>query len=253
MKSPLKGKKILLTRPKEQNKEWADKLGLLGAVPVIFPLIEISAAQDSAEMQEVLTQIYQYDWIVFTSINAARHSLEILNKILLMSHKIYIAAIGSKTAAYLEDHGLEVDFMPLIFTSANLADEIDDIKNKKILLPRTNIADDNFAAELRQKGATVKEITVYNTHIINDKHDSLQQIVNEGLDVITFASPSAVEAFCEMKIDKKEARIACIGPVTGEKAKILGLKVDIVAEKFTTEGLTEAMLNYFENVEFLTQ
>lgn len=252
MKSPLEGKKILLTRPVEQNKEWADKLESLGALPVLFPLIEITAAPDSSEMEDVLSSIYQYDWIVFTSINAARHSLEIINKILLMSHKIYIAAIGSKTAAYLESHGLEVDFMPLIFTSANLVDEIEDIKSKKILLPRTNIADDNFAAELRQKGATVKEITVYNTHIINDKHDELQKIVDEGLDVITFASPSAAEAFCEMKIDKKDSKIACIGPVTAEKAKTMGLNVDITAKAFTTEGLTEAMQDYFENVEFLT-
>jgi len=253
MKSPLKGKKILLTRPKDQNKEWAERLESLGAIPVLFPLIEITAAQDSSEIEEVLSQIYQYDWIVFTSINAARHSLEILNKILLMSHKIYIAAIGSKTAAYLEDHGLEVDFMPLIFTSANLADEIDDIQNKKILLPRTNIADDNFTAELRQRGATVKEITVYNTHIVNDKHDELQKIVDEGLDVITFASPSAVEAFYEMGIDKKNDKIACIGPVTADKATKLGLGVDIIADKYTTEGLTEAMLDYFENIKFLTQ
>ena len=252
MKSPLKGKKILLTRPKEQNKEWADKLESLGALPVLFPLIEITAAQDSNEMQEILSSIYQYDWIVFTSINAARHSLEIINKILLMSHKIYIAAIGSKTAAYLEDHGLEVDFMPLIFTSANLADEIDDIKSKKILLPRTNIADDNLADELRQKGAIVKGITVYNTHIVSDKHDILQQIINDGLDVITFASPSAVEAFYEMGIDKKNDKIACIGPVTAEKATKLGLGVDIVAEKYTTEGLTKAILDYFENKAYLT-
>jgi len=188
MKSPIEGKKILLTRPKDQNSEWADRLELLGAVPVIFPLIEISASQDSYEMEEVLAQIYQYDWIIFTSINSARYSLEIINKVLLMSHKIYIAAIGSKTAAYLEDHGLEVDFMPLIFTSANLSEEIDDIKSKKILLPRTNIADGNLADELRQRGATVKEITVYNTHIVNDKHDSLQQIADAGLDVITFAT-----------------------------------------------------------------
>ena len=253
MKSPLKGKKILLTRPKDQNREWAERLESLGATPVLFPLIEITATQDSTEMQEVLSSIYQYDWIVFTSINAARHSLDILNKILLMSHKIFIAAIGSKTAAYLEGHGLEVDFMPLIFTSANLAEEIDDIQHKKILLPRTNIADDNFATELRQRGATVKEITVYNTHIINDKHDELQRMVNEGIDVITFASPSAVEAFYEMGIDKKNSKIACIGPVTAEKANGLGLKVDIVAEKYTTEGLTESMQDYFENVKFLAQ
>src|SRR5580700_6099742 len=164
MKSPIEGKKILLTRPKDQNREWADRLEDFGAIPVLFPLIEITEAQDSNEMQEVLSQICQYNWIIFTSINAAKHSLEIINKILLMSHKIYIAAIGSKTAAYLEDHGLEVDFMPLIFTSANLSEEIIDIKSKKILLPRTNIADDDLANQLRQKGATVKEITVYNTH-----------------------------------------------------------------------------------------
>ncbi len=253
MKSPLEGKKILLTRPKDQNPEWADRLELIGAIPVIFPLIEISAPEGSTEMEEVLAQMYQYDWVVFTSINAARYSLEITNRILLMSHKVYIAAIGSKTAAYLEGHGLEVDFMPLIFTSANLSEEIDDIRNKKILLPRTNIADDDLANELRQKGATIKEITVYNTHIVNDKHDSLQQVADEGLDVITFASPSAIEAFCDMKIDKKKAKIACIGPVTAGKALQLGLKVDIVAEKYTTEGLTEAMIDYFENIEFLTQ
>ncbi len=247
MKSPLKAKRILLTRPKDQNKEWADSLELLGAVPVLFPLIEINPVQDSNEIQEVLSHINQFDWIIFTSINAAKHSLEMINKVLRIPHKIYVAAIGSKTTAYLEHHGLEVDFMPAIYTSAYLAEVINDIKNKTILLPRTNIADDELAAQLTKKGAIVKEVIVYNTHIINDKHDILQQMINEGLDVITFASPSAVEAFCEMGIDQKKAKIACIGPVTVEKATSFGLKVDIVAEKYTTEGLTEAMKDYYEN------
>jgi len=247
MKSPLKGKRILLTRPKDQNREWAETLEELGAVTVPFPLIEITPVQDSTEMQAVLSQLDQYNWIIFTSVNAARHSLEIINKVLRIPHKIYIASIGSKTTAYLEHHGLEVDFMPAIYTSAYLAEVINNIRNKTILLPRTNIADDELAAQLTKKGAIVKEIIVYNTHIINDKRDILQQTVNEGLDVITFASPSAVEAFYKMDIDQKKAKIACIGPVTVEKATGFGLKVDIVAEKYTTEGLTEAMVNYFEN------
>ncbi len=247
MKSAIEGKKILLTRSENQNAEWAQRFKNLGAIPVFFPLIQITPNDDLQEMHDIASMINQFDWIIFNSINAARYSLEIVNKVLLSSHKIQIAAIGSKTAAYLESHGLEVDFMPPIFTSASLGEEIGDVKNRKILIPRTNIADDDLSEQLRKRGAIVTELTVYHTAKVTGLHQELQKILNEGIDVITFASSSATESFFDLQVDKKNAKIAVIGPITAERCASMGLKPDIIAEIYTTEGLTQAVLNHFEN------
>ncbi len=247
MKSSIEGKKILLTRPQNLNKEWAERFEAIGAITVIFPLIEITAIEDLTEIHDTAARINQFDWIIFNSINSARYSLEIINKVLLSSHKIQIAAIGSKTAAYLENHGLEVDFMPRVFTSAYMGEELGDVKNRKILIPRTNIADDDLTEQLKKRGATVTELTVYNTAKVSGVHDELQKILDKGIDVVTFASSSAAESFCDLKVDKKNAKVAVIGPVTAERCIKMGLKPDIIAESYTTEGLTQAILNYFEN------
>ena len=246
MKSSIEGKKILLTRPKDQNAEWADKLKTLGAIPFVFPLIEIQPVNESIEIQEIISHLYQYDWIIFASVNAAKYASEIIDSILLSPHRIFIAAIGSKTAAYLESRGLVVDFMPSSFTSSNLSEEIEDIEHKHILIPRTNIADDDLSERLKKRGAVVKEITVYNTHKITEKREELQKMIDEGMDVVTFASSSAAESFSEMKIDKKDTKIAVIGPVTAERCIEMGIKPDIVAENYTIDGLTHAMLSYFD-------
>jgi len=245
MKTVLEGKRILLTRPKNQYSEWAGKLTFLGALPVSLPLIEIIPVSQSDTINNTLLNLNKYAWIIFTSENAARYFINILrdNKKKVIGSKI--AAIGSKTAAFLEQNGFEVDFIPGIYTAVELAESIPNIAERSVLLPRTDIADDELFSLLSRRGAIVDEVIVYTTRKITKVKEELQQLINEGLDVVTFASPSVVEAFCEMVIDRKNVKIACIGPVTAAKVKEYGLLPDIIAGTFTADGLTQAIIEYY--------
>jgi uroporphyrinogen III methyltransferase/synthase len=247
MKTVLEGKKILITRPKDQYEDWATKLSALGAKPLSFPLIEIEPLANSEEIKNTLGKIDNYQWVIFTSVNAAKYFINILQANNIGAPAWRIAAIGSKTAAYLEQNNFPVDFIPDIFTAAQLAESMPDIKGKKILLPRTDLADDELLTGLQKRGAPVDEVTVYRTRKITGRKNELQNLVDTGLDVVTFASPSVVEAFYEMGVDKKNVSIACIGPVTAHKAAEKGLKADIVASIFTADGLTIAMMEYYKS------
>jgi len=256
MKTVLEGKRILLTRPKNQYEEWAAKLSSLGALPISFPLIEIKPVSVSDQIQKTLTKLEQYDWIIFTSYNAAKYFIELSGASGKNPVKSKIAAIGSKTAGFLEQNGYNVDFIPGIYTAAELADSLPGIEGKLILLPRTDIADDELLSGLTNRGGVVDEVIVYTTQKITNRKDELQELINKGLDVVTFASPSVVEAFSEMGIEKNNAYIACIGPVTAEKAMEKGIKPDIIAETYTADGLTNAIIKFFEkniNLEILNK
>jgi len=245
IKPSLLGKRILITRPAGQYADWAFWLARAGADPILFPLIEISPIHDIEQELVIAEKLNKYTWVIFTSANAARYFSGTLAGRELKKSKIRVAAVGSKTAEFLKGLGLEVDFIPGAFTSVHLAENIPDIKGNSILVPRTNIAEDDLKERLIHRGALVDETIVYETKKVAGKQEALQKIVNEGLDVITFASPSAVEAFCEMNIDRGHAKIACIGPVTADKAVLLGLTPDIVAKEHTTEGLTLGIEKYY--------
>jgi uroporphyrinogen-III synthase len=249
MSRDLEGKKILITRPEDQYQEWAAHLSAAGAVPVAFPLIKIKPVTRSREIQRVQQNIMDYDWVILTSTNAAKYFFVMLDADTFKIFRASIAAVGSKTAFYIAKQGIKVDFIPDVFTGASLARSIPDIAWKKVLLPRTNVADNELSEILRQRGAYVDEVVVYKTEKVSAGRKHLQELINEGTDVITFASPSAVEAYKEMLVDKKDALLACIGPVTAEKAIELGMTPDIVATTYTAEGLTDAMRDYYNKMK----
>jgi len=241
----LEKKRILLTRPQEQNIEWSEKLKKLQAKPISFPLIEIKPIFHSPEINLALQNLGTYQWIIFSSANATAcfHEILLINGIRKL--KMSIAALGTKTAEFLHSKAYAINFVPAKFTSAKLAETIPDIKGKRILVPRTDIADDALYLGLTARGAIVDEIVVYETKKVTGKQKELQDIVDRGVDVITFASPSAVEVYFEMGINGHAAAFACIGPTTAKRLIELGKTADIVAETYTTEGITEAMEIYF--------
>jgi uroporphyrinogen III methyltransferase/synthase len=256
-KAVLVGKKILLTRPREQSEDWAARLRQLGAQPIIFPLIEISPTEDSSPINEAVGNLNQVDILVFTSVNGVKYFQEALKK-----HKgstqlpttILIAAIGKKTAESINNIGWAVSYMPEEYTATALGASIENVRDKNILIPTTPAASDELVSILRDRGATVEEVFVYQTRKLQQGRNELLKLINEGLNVITFASPSAVEGFVEMAGQHTgNALIACIGPVTAARAEEEGLSIDIIPEKYTAEGLTEALIKYYENERSSTQ
>ena len=165
---------------------------------------------------------------------------------------VQIAAIGPATKRRLLAYNINADFMPTAFVAESAVAELNALgmDGKRVLLPQAEIARDVMPAGLAERGASVDAITVYRTVTPPDTAKRLQDIISGGIDIATFTSSSTVINLVDLlggNTDAlKDATIACIGPITAERAADLGLKVDIVAAEHTIAGLIEAVESHFE-------
>jgi uroporphyrinogen-III synthase len=155
-----------------------------------------------------------------------------------------IGVVGAKTAEEAKKYKLPVHFMPAQFTTDNLAREIPDIKGKKILLPRSTIANPALTKQLEAKGAFVTNIPMYETTYSTGQNKAFEKLVqNKQIICITFTSPSTVDGFMHSlqneQIEEKvlSLSILSIGPVTTKAAKQYGFKKIYAAESYTIEGM----------------
>jgi uroporphyrinogen-III synthase len=238
----LLGQHILITRPKEQAQKWANELLKLGTEVTIFPLVEIKYI-DTDEVRDICKKVNEYDWLIFTSANG----VEGFTRLIQSAHQeinpsINIAAVGPITAQKLLESGLNVKEMPEDFTGKNMAVSLGNLKGEKILFPTTPSATQDTIKTLVEQGAEVKTVFVYKTIKRTEGREELQEILNNDIFIITFTSPSAVEAFVDMNVAfDPVSLIAVIGPSVEKRAEELGLRVDIVAKEHTIEGLTKAI------------
>ena len=156
-----------------------------------------------------------------------------------------IAAIGRGTADRLAQRGIRASILPESSAAAALAAALGDVGGARVLFPRSQRGLDILPAELVRRGATVTELVVYDTVTAELDQTGLAEL-RRGVDVVTVASPSALEGFLELLGDEardilSRARLACIGPTTAAAAERLGLRVDVVAAKQTATGLVAAL------------
>lgn len=248
----LQGKRILVTRAKEQASVLSERLRALGAEPIELPTITIAPLEDFQLLDRAIKLLVdaQYDWIIFTSANGVRFFLERLQ---VLGHDaqrlsaMKLAAIGPATAEALKKRGLKVHYMPTRYLAEEIAAGIGDVQGKSILLPRADIAPRQLAEALRAKGALVDEVVAYRTLPADAQAARPKKLLNE-IDVITFTSASTVRHFAQL-LDGPDlvralskVKVACIGPITAKAAEELGLKVDILAEEHTIDGLVKAIV-----------
>jgi uroporphyrinogen III methyltransferase/synthase len=256
---PLSGRRIVVTRAREQASELARELEALGATVVCAPAIRIEALRDLEPLRRALAHLAEYRWVVFTSPNTVRVVFE---RLAAWGHvpgdftRTRVAAIGPATAEALARHGVTAHLVPAQYVAeavvAALAAE-GDLAKARILLPRAESARDVLPDGLRARGAHVDVIPVYRT--IPDLEDGagLAQDILEGrVDVVTLTSSSTVHAFVRA-VGREAARsdryrAAVIGPVTATTAREYGLPVAIEASEFTAGGLVNAMVRYYEQV-----
>ncbi len=250
--SALSGKRILITRPRAQASALVDRLSSLGAVPVVFPTIVISEPEDLAQLDQAINSLSSYAWVIFTSTNGVVYFWQRL-KALRKDHRVFkgvrVAAIGPATTAALRQRWIQPDFVPDEFVADAIPSGLGDVRGRRILLPRADIARPALVNELEKLGALPDEIAVYQTLPANPSPEELAEL-EHGIDVATFTSSSTVYNFVHILGDGaasllKGAVIACIGPITAETAHSLGLAVDVVATKYTADGLVDALLEYF--------
>jgi uroporphyrinogen III methyltransferase/synthase len=245
--------RILVTRPESEASSLSEKLQALGATAVEVPTIAIKPPDNTNELDIAVKGIGEYDWVVFTSVNGVRFFHErakMLNVQFDGLNRVKVAAIGPATSRELERLGKKPSYVPEEYLSDEIARGLGDVKGKRILLPRADIASKRLPSLLRQQGALVDEVVAYRTVIPDELNsDRLRAILDRGVDLITFTSPSTVRNFAhaigpsEFERLLKSVKVACIGPVTVEAAKELGVRVDIVALNHTIDGLVEAIEN----------
>jgi uroporphyrinogen III methyltransferase/synthase len=253
---PLSGKRILVTRARHQASALSQLLSEYGAQPIELPAIEIQGIFDNRELDSAISNLVQYQWIIFTSVNGVEPFF-----VRLHSHKldtralkgIRIGAIGPATAQALAQKGITPDYCPAIFTSEGIVAgfKSTNLAGQRFLLPRADIADKELTKGLTQLGAEVHEVVAYKTvPAVSTIARAKNMLLTGQIDVITFTSSSTVSnlvaAFGNKEVSFNGVTVACIGPKTADTATKAGLKVEILPGKQTIEGLVEAIEQYFQ-------
>ncbi|HEY93211.1 MAG TPA: uroporphyrinogen-III C-methyltransferase [Dehalococcoidia bacterium] len=252
---PLFGKRILVTRAQHQANALNQLLSERGARPVELPVIDIQATANTKELDRAISNLEQYDWIVFTSVNGVSSFFQRLYELKLDARALKglkIGVIGPATAKALEIRGIIPDYLPQVYTSQGFLAGLSrqDITGQQFLLPRADIADKELAEAISQLGAEVYEVVVYRTVPVATAIPQVKEmLLSREIDVITFTSSSTVSnlvaLFNKEELAANNAKIACIGPKTADTAARVGLKVDIVASENTIPGLVTAIEKYF--------
>ncbi|HMK83332.1 MAG TPA: uroporphyrinogen-III synthase [Candidatus Bathyarchaeia archaeon] len=256
---PLLGKRIVVTRAARQAAILSKKLQDLGATTLEIPTIEIKPPSSTDPIDHAIRNLGNYDWIIFTSVHGVEwfmSRMAILKADLAVLDSVRVAAIGSATSATLERFGRSPDYVPDEFLSERIVRGLGDLQGKKILLPRADIASKKLPLLLRDRGATVVEVTAYRTASPDELNsEKLRMAFRAGrVDIVTFTSPSTlcnfVQAFGDVDVGKylNNVRVACIGPVTFEAAKQAGIDVNVVANPHTIDALVEAIVDDIRNL-----
>jgi uroporphyrinogen III methyltransferase / synthase len=245
---PLFGRRVVVTRSREQASELSDRLRALGADPVEVPTIRITDPDDGgAALRRAVDRIGSYDWVVLTSPNGARRLLDGLRDARDLGG-VKLAAIGPGTADALRRGNLVADLVPERFVAEALLDEFPRPPGSggRVLLARAAVARDVLPEGLRSMGWEVDVVDAYRTVAVDitaDQRDALARA-----DVVTFTSSSTVERFVAAAgTESVPPVVACIGPVTAGTARDHGLHVDVVAEVHTIAGLVAGLVGFFDD------
>lgn len=249
----LTGRTVVVTRPEAQSVELVGRLRSLGAWPLIAPAIRILPPDDAALDQAVDGLLHgRFRWLVLTSANGVRALFERLAERGLRSPSELtapIAAIGPGTRAALAGVGAEPALVPERYTTEALGEAMPR-GSGEVLLARADIAEPGLEDALRAKGWTPVRVDAYRTEPVGGLPAELTDALDAGtVDAVTFTSASIVRGFLQAlgpdgsDLFAKPARplVVCIGPVTSDAAKQVGLPVDAVAEPHTIDGLVEAL------------
>ncbi|NOG56810.1 MAG: uroporphyrinogen-III synthase [Bacteroidetes bacterium] len=246
----LKGKSVLITRAAHQSKDLVKLVEKHGGIAIAMPLIELVELEDKSEIYSAFEQLEHIDWLVFTSENTVDYFFKYAAE---KGVKFYfypnlkIATVGEKTKLKLEQMGYRTNFVPIQYTAAVLAENMDEeISGKKILIPRSDIASNEYLTVFESRGAKVFPLTVYKNKAIEYSLEKVEEILNQSIDYLTFTSGSTVRSFHTCVQHKAmnfiDSKTYCIGPSTAKVASELGFIIDGIAEPHTVDALFELII-----------
>jgi uroporphyrinogen III methyltransferase/synthase len=250
---PLHGRRVLITRARHQVDPLRRELVDLGASVVEIPTIEVQPMPLDDRVLKAISHLEVTALVIFASANAVHIFFQMLlasGKDARALHRSKLCAIGQETSESLEGHGLRPELITAEYTAEGLAKALEgwEMDGMHVLVPRAEVARDALPSLLANRGAEVEILPVYRAICPAGAGDALLRLFNhEGVDVITFTSSSTVSNFVRAFPEDRlpavlgDAEIACMGPVTADVARKLGLNVSIVAREYTTHGLVQAI------------
>lgn len=258
---PLFGRRVLVTRAREQAAELVDRLVALGAEAIEAPVIRIAPPEDRGPLLQAAAAPDAFDWIIFTSVNAVDAFMKALldgDRDVRMLKGPRLCTVGPGTADKLAHYGIKVDLVPDEHRAEGIVQAIANtgpLDGLRVLLPRADIGREVIADELRRAGAVVTDVVAYRTvaeETLRDNDPDVYGLLLEGrLDVVTFASASAVRSFAriygpEQAADLlKHTVVAVIGPSTAEAARQLAIPITIQPQTYTIAALVDAIVAYY--------
>lgn len=257
--APLAGKRVVVTRQRAQAEDFVSALELLGAAVLLLPTIDFRDAEDPGPLDRAVSELDKFDWVIFTSRNAVRFvasrfkplclSPERVNRLMLTPK---VAVIGPATSEEAWSVGFIPQFEAEDSSGEALAWELaEQVREKSVLLPRSDHADSRLPDALRNAGAMVTEVVAYRNVASPLDAIVLDTIRDGAVDVITFFSPSAYERLADeigveaLRRQSSKILLASIGPTTSRAILEDGLLVTIEAPTASAAALAEAVTDYF--------
>ena len=259
---PLAGRTVVITRALAQSDEFVTRLEQFGARVIACPTIEIDEPESYDRLDEAISHLYGYDWLVFTSVNGVDY---FLRRFTTSGHEVSeiddlkVCAIGDATAERLRDAKLHVDVIPHEFKAEGVFEALtrfvgglEALTGLNFLIPRAAVARDFLPKALEEAGARVDVVAAYRT-VLPDRLDSgrISAMLAGGTDCIAFTSSSTVRNLAQL-FDTQDlsvvltgVAVACIGDVTAQTAAEHGLHTDIQPQQFTIPALARAIAEYF--------
>jgi len=255
MKQPLTGRRIAITRAREQASELSEKLQALGAETIELPLIKISQEISKQNLADTMIELGNYDWMVFTSSNGVRHFFDQFWKLfddIRALGLIRFAAIGDATAREIEALHLKVECQPAVATAAELADaliETGSLDHAKVLVVTGNLNRDELVTKLEAALAIVDQLQVYKTEQTDLSDDPVAADFRaQGADAVLFTSSSTVDSFADqakalqLEPGAKIPLGGSMGPVTSATMTARGMPIAFEAKKPTFDLFVSALV-----------
>ncbi len=258
---PLFGRRIVVTRSKEQSKALVDALEALGAETIEAPTFRIAPPEDPEAVERAAASVDSYTWVIFESANAVTRFLS------AQSHGprdvrafggVGLCAMGLSSAEELLKYGLKADVVMAESGNESLGDRLAErgpLEGQRVLVVRPDHVRDAVGEDLRRRGATVTDLVAYRTSSATPDSPEVQALyrlmLDGGIDAVTFSSPTAVRRLTDLLGTEQAADllnttvVAAIGPVTAAAAHEVGIHTAIVADTFTIDGLVDALVKHF--------
>jgi uroporphyrinogen III methyltransferase/synthase len=251
---PLAGRTVLITRARSQASSLSEQLETLGARVLAVPTIEFADPPDWAPLDRAIEELPSFDWVIFTSVNGVVRFFRRFDDRCggrPFPAGIRLAAIGPATASALDARGLAPEVVPKVFRAEDLAAALPmaELRGKRVLIARAETAREVLPETLAASGAEVVVAPCYRTVRPDVNVEEVTRAITDGrVDVVTFTSSSTVSNFVDLFPEGEAARrlrsvaVACIGPITAETAKSLGITPAATAEEYTIPGLVDTIV-----------